>query len=161
MSAPGVQVRAGRPEDAEKLAGFNLALALETENLQLDPATVREGVSRVLSDASLGRYFVAEVEGQVAGCLMITTEWSDWRNGPMWWIQSVYVAKEFRRRGVFRSLHAAARDEAVGSGARALRLYVERHNTAAQQTYLSLGLHLTEYLVMEEPLNQPPQRPPP
>jgi ribosomal protein S18 acetylase RimI-like enzyme len=136
--------------DAAVIADYNTRLAQETEGKTLDPATIAAGVAAALADPLRGRYFVAELAGEVVGQLMITTEWSDWRNGWIWWIQSVYVREEARRQGVFRALYehavAAARAETDVVG---LRLYVEEENTAAQQTYLSLGMERTGYLVLE------------
>ncbi len=97
-----------------------------------------------------GRYFVAEVDAEVVGCLMITLEWSDWRNGDLWWIQSVYVEADYRGRGVFRALHGHARQAAVEAGARGLRLYVERDNVTAIATYEKLGMKDSGYFLMEE-----------
>ena len=99
-----------------------------------------------------GLYFVAEIDGVVAGQMMITFEWSDWRNGDIWWIQSVYVPAEHRRKGVFKSLYEHVRAEARRRGVVGLRLYVERENQAAQQTYIAMGMHLSHYLLMEETL---------
>jgi len=141
--------RAG-PGDAAVIAEFNQRLAQESEGKTLDPAVLAAGVAAGLADPCKARYFVAEEDGLAVGQVMLTTEWSDWRNGWVWWIQSVYVRPEARRRGVFRALfqhaHEAARadPEVVG-----LRLYVERDNHAAQQTYQRLGMERTGYLVLE------------
>ena len=146
---PAFLIRIGRPADAEAIADANVRMALETEDLHLDPQTVLAGVRVALDDHSRATYLVADAGGAIAGQLMITHEWSDWRNGDIWWIQSVYVFPEFRRQGVFRALYDRVRDlarkEAVG-----LRLYVENSNSAAQGTYASLGMHMTGYSVMEE-----------
>ena len=143
-------LRRGTPSDAAVIAEFNQRLAFETEGKTLDAATIFAGVEAVLADPERGRYFVAERDGAVVGQLMITTEWSDWRNGWIWWIQSVYVHKDARRQGVFRALyeHAlkVARAEPCVVG---LRLYVEHDNHAAQETYLRLGMERTGYLVLE------------
>ncbi len=141
--------RAG-PGDAAVIAELNQRLAQESEGKTLDPAVLAAGVAACLADPCKARYFLAEEDGVVLGQIMLTTEWSDWRNGWVWWIQSVYVRQEARRRGVFRALfrhvHEAARadPEVVG-----LRLYVERDNHAAQQTYQRLGMEVTGYLVLE------------
>ena len=146
-----VRIRAAHTGDLDALAAFNAAMALETENKALDPVVLRAGVARVLAESARGFYLVAEVEGAVAGCLMITFEWSDWRNGDWWWLQSVYVAPEFRRHGVFRALYAeverraAQRADVVG-----LRLYVERDNARAQRTYDDLGLRTSHYEMREK-----------
>lgn len=151
------EITAATPDDAKTVAAFNIALARESEDKPLDPGTVRAGVAAVLRDASKGRYFVARPAegpeaGAVIGQLMITTEWSDWRNGPLWWVQSVYVRPDHRRRGVFRSLWEHVVAAASREGCPAVRLYVEEHNAAARATYASLGLKGTGYLVLERPL---------
>ena len=149
-----VTVRPARPADAEVICEFNRLMALETENKALDPAILKPGVEAMLSDAHKGRYFVAErdqAEICVVGQLGITLEWSDWRNGNFWWIQSVYVAKEARRLGVYRRLYEhvmqAAKSESDVIG---VRLYVEHDNQIAQATYRKLGMSMTGYQVMEE-----------
>ena len=144
-----VTIRDATPADAAVLADFNRRLALETESLDLDPATVERGVAAALADPAKGQYFVAELGGRVAGCLMVTREWSDWRDGEFWWIQSVYVAAEHRGRGVFRSLYAHVARLAEAAGAVGLRLYVERENAAALATYARLGMTRTHYRMME------------
>jgi GNAT superfamily N-acetyltransferase len=143
-------IRPANRDDAPVIVDFNRALARETEGKELDLPTLQAGVEACLTDSHKGRYFVAEAEGQVIGQLMITFEWSDWRNGWLWWIQSVYVRARWRRQGTFRSLFhhvhqlACASPEVVG-----LRLYVERANSRAQQTYQSLGMTLPGYVVFE------------
>jgi len=143
-------VRAARSDDQGFLAAGNVAMALESEHKQLDPATVAGGVRAVLDDPSLGRYFIAERDGRPVGQLMITYEWSDWRNGCFWWIQSVYVVPDARRSGVFRSLFRHV-EQLAGSdaGVCGIRLYVERENLRAQATYRHCGLADAGYLVME------------
>ncbi len=143
-------IRPAALSDAETIAGFNAAMALETEDLQLDRPRLLEGVRAVLGDPSKGFYVVAEAEDGVAGQMMITFEWSDWRNGVFWWIQSVYVRPECRRQGVFQGLyrHVEAQARAAGNVC-GLRLYVERHNERAQRTYRRLGMKETDYLVYE------------
>jgi len=127
-----------------------LLLATETEGLRLDPECVRTGVKALLADSAKGVYYVAEVEGTIAGQLMITYEWSDWRNGNIWWLQSVYVRKEFRRQGVFRELFrfleslARAQKDVCG-----LRLYMHAENRTARRSYEKLGMKRTQYEVFE------------
>ncbi len=149
-----ITIRDASPADAEMIADFNARLALETEDLRLDPATLRRGVDKVLADPSKGRYWVAETGGRVVGCTMVTYEWSDWRDANLWWIQSVYVHPDARRRGVFRALYAHVRSAALAAGAGGIRLYVERENTTAQGTYTSLGMMMTPYRVMSEMLGR-------
>ena len=147
-------VRTAERGDVDALVRFNAAMALETEAKTLHPDTLRAGVAAVLDEPRRGFYLVAERGGQIAGCLMITYEWSDWRNGDWWWLQSVYVLPQYRRHGVFRELYdsvermAAARPDVVG-----VRLYVEPDNARAQATYRKLGMRET-YRVMEQPLTR-------
>ncbi len=139
-------------EDAQTIARYNLAMAEETEGKTLDLETLTDGVRRVFAEPGHGRYLVAESEqGEVVGCLLITYEWSDWRNGQVWWVQSVYVHPGHRRRGVFKKLYAAVRalGESTG-GVCGYRLYVERDNARAQQTYRGLGMSATPYLIYED-----------
>ncbi|TLY52431.1 MAG: GNAT family N-acetyltransferase, partial [Gammaproteobacteria bacterium] len=127
-----VYIRPAQPSDIDALVAFNAAMARETEDKALDPAVLHAGIAAVLADPARGFYLVAECAGAIAGCLMITHEWSVWRNGDWWWIQSVYVDPACRRRGVYRALHAEterrarATPEVIG-----LRLYVERDNAHA------------------------------
>jgi GNAT superfamily N-acetyltransferase len=145
-----ITVRRATPADAAAVVEFNRLLALETEGKKLDLAVLAPGVAAALADPGRALYFVAEVGGAVVGQTMVTFEWSDWRNGWIWWFQSVYVRAEFRRHGVFRALFEHVRATAgqtpqvVG-----LRLYVEQDNHTAQQTYARLGLERTGYLVLE------------
>lgn len=148
-------IRAGVLEDAQVLADFNAAMALETENVRLDPPTVLAGCRAVLEDPGKGQYFVAESGGRIVGQLLVTREWSDWRNGDMWWVQSVYVHPEHRRKGVFRALYRHVVREAAARGVAAIRLYVEEHNHAAQHTYRGMGMRVTYYRVMEQILRGP------
>jgi ribosomal protein S18 acetylase RimI-like enzyme len=152
MSQPDlVLVRRAQPGDADAIAAFNSAMALETEGRALLPERIGAGVRRLLSDSSLGFYAVAEHEGRVVGCLMVTNEWSDWRNGLFWWIQSVYVVSEWRRRGVYRRLYEFVRELAAADPAICgFRLYVEKDNEGAQRTYEALGMATTDYLLYEE-----------
>jgi GNAT superfamily N-acetyltransferase len=134
-------VRPARPTDAEAIVDFNARLAQETEHLTLDPALLSLGVNAILAEPAKGRYWVAETDGRVIGQISVTYEWSDWRNGWFWWIQSVYVVAEYRRLGVFRQLyrhvHQLATDETDVVG---LRLYVENENHAALSVYADLGM---------------------
>ncbi len=146
---PSLLIRAARPADADVLAEYNIGIAHETESIALDPATVGRGVRAVLADPAKGTYFVAEVDGRVIGQLMITHEWSDWRDGDIWWIQSVYVHPEHRKCGAFKALYRHAEQQAKAAGAVGIRLYVDAHNETAQQAYTRLGMHLGNYRVME------------
>jgi ribosomal protein S18 acetylase RimI-like enzyme len=145
-----VHSRRGTPADAATLADFNARMALETEGLTLRPDVIGPGVVAALADDAKAIYFVAEVDGRVVGQLMVTHEWSDWRNGDIWWVQSVYVHPDHRRRGLFRALYEHARRAAREVGAVGIRLYVEEGNAAAQSVYHRLGMAMTHYKVMEE-----------
>jgi ribosomal protein S18 acetylase RimI-like enzyme len=148
---PQFSIRKAHLPDARRIADFNTAMALETEGKVLLPERVNAGVLRLLQDPSLGFYLVAQKGDDVVGCLMVTNEWSDWRNGLFWWIQSVYIDPAWRRQGVYRLLYDAIRDMARDDpGICGFRLYVEKENTPAQKTYRSLGMDATDYLVYEE-----------
>lgn len=151
VSAAEVRVRDALPADRDVLVEFARAMARETEGKELDLATVRAGMAALLADPARGRVFVVEAGGTPVATLTVTLEWSDWRNGWFWWIQSVYVQPEHRRRGLYRRMHdhvraLAARDSEVYG----LRLYVERENRAARATYVSLGMEETPYRLYEE-----------
>jgi len=143
------RVRPARLADLDTLTAFNQAMAWESERIRLRPRVLRAGVKAVLTDPSKGRYLVAHRGGQVCGQLMVTFEWSDWRNGDWWWIQSVYVAPAFRRQGVFEALYRTVRTQARKAGVRGLRLYVERHNVRAKATYLAVGMKKARYELFE------------
>jgi len=143
-------IRAASPDDLQDLLDFNLAMARETEHKQLDPDTLKQGLQRLLSAPELGFYLVAECDRQVVACLMITSEWSDWRNGLFWWIQSVYVRQAYRRRGAFSALFESIRQRALRrSDVCGLRLYVERDNQGAQLCYRNAGMTETAYRLFE------------
>ena len=148
-------VRSPRMSDAAIIAEFNCCLARESEGRELSPAVIAEGVQAVLEGRAESEYFLAQIDGRVIGQMMLTREWSDWRNGWFYWIQSVYVVPDFRRQGVFSRLYREtvarleARPDTVG-----LRLYVEAHNAQAKRTYEKLGLLPTGYEVLEFPLRR-------
>lgn len=145
-----VTTRRATAADEAVLVAFNAAIALETEHKRLDPAVLAAGVRAVLNDSARGFYTVAERGGEVVGQLMVTFEWSDWRNGWFWWVQSVYVRADARRGGVFRTLYRAIEAEAAADPTViGLRLYFERANTRAQETYRALGMSDTGYGMME------------
>ena len=145
-----LKIREAALSDAPIIADFNVRLAEESEALRLDTAIVRTGVAAVLKDPAKGTYYVAVVEGAVAGQLMITYEWSDWRNGQIWWIQSVFVKPEFRRAGVFRALYNHVQTLArTRKDVCSLRLYVHAENTRASQSYERLGMTRTHYEIFE------------
>ncbi|HEY4365468.1 MAG TPA: GNAT family N-acetyltransferase [Bryobacteraceae bacterium] len=145
-----ITVRPATPGDIEFLVSGNAQMALETEGLSLDLDLLRGGVQAVFDDPGRGFYLVAEIEDLPAGQMMITYEWSDWRNGVFWWIQSVYTVLERRRQGVFRALYAYAEALAQQQGSVCgLRLYVEIHNREAQETYRRCGMQETAYRMFE------------
>jgi len=143
-----ITVRAANISDIEFLVACNAAMALETEHKALDHNVLELGTHEVFADSHRGFYLVAEQDGVAAGCLLVTYEWSDWRNGDWWWIQSVYVTPASRRHGVFRALCAWVEAHARSSGAVGLRLYVERDNARAQQTYAALGMQEEHYKML-------------
>lgn len=149
MSRPAIEVRPAQPADAATLVEFNRRLARETEGKDLDAATVSAGVAALLADEGKGRYFVAMEGDQPVGQLMLTVEWSDWRNGPIYWLQSVYVRGDRRGAGVFRALWDHALAFAREHGARSVRLYVDRDNQAAQEVYRRIGMSASHYQVFE------------
>ena len=147
----GLQVESATAEDVPFIVACNSAMAAETEDLGLNERTLEAGIRYLLDSPREGFYLVARADGKDVGTLMVTFEWSDWRNGRFWWIQSVYVIADARRRGVYRAMHDAVRALA-GKDPQAcgLRLYVERENETAQQTYLDIGMHETHYRLYEE-----------
>jgi GNAT superfamily N-acetyltransferase len=144
-----ISIRKAKPEDAKVIIEFQQKMALETENMILAADVVMKGVNAVFANPSLGQYWVAVEEEQVVASLMITNEWSDWRNSNIWWFQSVYVLPEHRRKGIFRTMYQHVRDEAVRLGIPGLRLYVETGNKGAQKTYESLGMKSEHYNLYE------------
>lgn len=143
-------LRAATALDADTLAEFNQAMALETEDKHLDAATVNAGVRAVIDQPARGFYLLAERDGQVVGGLMVTFEWSDWRNADFWWIQSVYVRPDARRQGIYAALYREIEARARAAGACGLRLYVENDNANATATYERLGMSDAHYRVMEQ-----------
>lgn len=143
-------VRPARLEEAPDIARFQLLMAQETEGVELDPETVDRGAGAVFADPARGEYLVAEAAGRLAGCLMVTSEWSDWRNGSVLWIQSLYVVPELRGHGIYRALweHLQARVQAT-AGLMGIRLYVDKRNTAAQRVYARLGMTREHYELFE------------
>lgn len=149
MPDNNVQVRLAGLEHVNALVDFNLAMALETENRALDPGRVSSGVNEVLASKGKGFYIVAEYTGRTVGGLLVTYEWSDWRNGYFWWIQSVYVIPTYRKLGVYRSMHRYVTLEARRGGACGLRLYVDKDNEVARQVYSSMRMQQAHYDMFE------------
>lgn len=147
---PEVLIRPARPEDVPLIVDFQLRMARETEDLRLDLATVTAGVEAVFSDPRKAAYYVAERDGKVIGGLMTTFEWSDWRNGVILWIQSVYVIPEERGRGIYRALYEyLKRRVEEDPGLKGIRLYVDKRNAAAQAVYGRLGMNREHYDTFE------------
>lgn len=144
-----ILVRNAETTDWAAIAEFNRALAAETEDKILDWDTLCNGVRRLLADPAKGRYFIAEADGRIVGTTMITYEWSDWRDGWIWWIQSVYVHPDCRGQGVFTRLYRHVEALAAEGGVRAVRLYVLQSNSPARATYLALGMQESGYTVLE------------
>lgn len=148
-------IRDATPGDAVTISDYNSRMAEETEGRALESRIIGPGVAAVLADKSKGRYWVAESDSVLVGQLMVTYEWSDWRNATIWWIQSVYVPFEYRRKGVFSALYQHVESLALAeSDVCGLRLYVENNNHRAQQTYEALGMIKPSYLVMESMLDK-------
>ncbi|MFT5368418.1 MAG: GNAT superfamily N-acetyltransferase [Candidatus Latescibacterota bacterium] len=145
-----IEVRQGRSGDALTIADFQVRLAEETEHIALDRDVVEKGVRAVFEDPTKGGYWVVESEGDVVGCLLTVPEWSDWRNGTVLWIHSVYVVLEARRLGVFRAMYDRLKAEVETSDdLRGLRLYVEKENEGAQEVYKAMGMNGTRYDLFE------------
>lgn len=151
MSNQTLQIRPATLDDLETIVSFNVAMAEETEGKKLDREVHTEGARLALTDKARSAYYLAEIDGRIAGQTMVTFEWSDWRSGFFWWIQSVYVHPDFRRQGVFKTLYqhiqqlAKSKPDVCG-----IRLYVYHKNKRAIETYQHLGMTLTDYLVCEE-----------
>jgi len=146
-----ILIRRAKPADAAIIARFNAAMGTETEGILLDMRRLYRGVKAILSNPRKGFYLLAEVDRKIVGQMMITREWSDWRNGHFWWIQSVYVLPAHRRRGVYRALH----ESAVAHGRRkkdvcGIRLYVDHYNLSAQKVYKKLGMKRSNYDMFEQ-----------
>ena len=153
MSQADVRVRDAVPTDLPQLVGFACLMAWETEHKRLDAEVVGRGIGAMFEQPARGRYFVAERDGEVVGTLMLTYEWSDWRAGDWWWIQSVYVVEAARRGGVFSALYRHVREAAAARGdVCGLRLYVEHDNRQALATYGALGMQDAGYRMLEDAL---------
>ncbi len=145
MSENELEIREAGPGDTEQVTQFSLACARDSENLELDRDTVRAGVENALKDPAKARYFLAEKDGTPVGQIMLTREWSDWRNTWIWWLQSVYVDPDARGSGVFAAIYAHIEKLAREAGAAAIRLYVDKGNTAAERAYLKAGFAMDHY----------------
>jgi len=144
-----ISIRQANRSDAEIIIGFQENMALETESIILDNKIICSGVYAVFDDPSRGRYYVACSESKVLASLLITYEWSDWRNCYIWWFQSVFIMPEYRRRGIFKQMYEFIRDKACNEGIGGLRLYVELNNKKAQKTYEAMGMCGEHYKMYE------------
>ncbi|MCA1757068.1 MAG: GNAT family N-acetyltransferase [Bacteroidales bacterium] len=144
-----ITIREAVREEAPVIADFQVLMAMETEGCSLRHDIIMKGVKAVFEDPAKGRYFIAEEAGKPLASMLITPEWSDWRNSFVWWFQSVYVIPEARRRGIFRMMYNHVREMAEKEGAAGLRLYVEAENSRAQKTYEAMGMDSTHYKMYE------------
>ncbi len=143
-------IRRARPEDAPAIVEFQIRMARETEAVELDPATVAGGVRAVFDDSDRGEYWVAESDGELVASTLVLTEWSDWRNGYVWWLHSLYVVPAARRRGIFRSMFLHLKEQVLRSPhTKGLRLYVEKENRVAQAAYEAMGMSRERYHLYE------------
>ena len=145
-----IVIRDAQPDDCDVIVRFNAEMALETEDLELDRSILSTAIAALLDDKEKGMYFMAEIDGQIVGQSMVTTEWSDWRNGLFWWIQSVFVEPAYRRCGIYRRMYAYVKKLAgCEPQVCGFRLYVEKDNRRAQKTYLALGMKQSPYFFFE------------
>jgi ribosomal protein S18 acetylase RimI-like enzyme len=155
LEKPTMNIRLANNQDSSALFEFNQAMALETEGKNLDAEMLKNGVQSVFKDEKKGFYAVAEENNQIIGGLMVTFEWSDWRNAWFWWIQSVYILPDFRGRGVYRLLYDFVKESATkAENVCGFRLYVEKENTKAQKVYEKLGMEQSHYLMYEEEIKK-------
>ncbi|HTH51416.1 MAG TPA: GNAT family N-acetyltransferase [Pyrinomonadaceae bacterium] len=146
-----MKIRLAVSSDADALVAFNQAMALETEGKTLEPGRITPGVAAVFEDETKGFYAVAEQHARIVGGLMVTYEWSDWRNAWFWWIQSVYILPEARGTGLYRRMYDFVKQRAAEAGnVCGFRLYVETENTHAQKVYDGVGMQASPYLMYEE-----------
>lgn len=144
-------IRTALSQDAAELTEFNIKMARESEGVELIPEVIGAGVKAMIENPQMGFYLVVELDNGIQASLMVTTEWSDWRNGMFWWIQSVYVRPEYRRQGLYRELYERVKELAEQeSSVCGFRLYVENWNIVAQKTYASLGMTETVYKMFGE-----------
>lgn len=145
-----ISIRPATPEDATRIIDFQQKMAMETENVRLDSDVLSEGLKRLFDDPAKGKYYVAQEDNEVIGCLMTTYEWSEWRCGNVLWIQSVYIKPAHRSKGVFKKMYEYIQGLVTPeSGYRGIRLYVDKTNVAAQKVYEKLGMNGEHYQVYE------------
>lgn len=145
-----IQIRQANKEDYEAIAAFQMKMALETENLKLDEETVRKGVQSAMQDPTKGKYFVGEENGKIISSLLVTFEWSDWRNKWVLWIQSVYVLPEYRKQGIFNQMYQKVKEWAEQDNeVSGIRLYVDKTNQRAIEVYKRVGMNGEHYQLFE------------
>lgn len=145
-----MKVRTATIKDLETLVDFQVAMARETEGIDLQLETVEKGVKAVLNDPAKGKYYIAEINNKVVSSLLTTFEWSDWRNGTVLWIQSVYVMPQYRRRGVYRRMYSHIKTMVLSSdNLNGIRLYADKSNLPAHKTYINLGMNQDHYITFE------------
>ena len=143
-------IRPATNTDAEKIVQFNVDMALESENMRLEPEKIHQGVQKSLSEPSIGRYYLAHRGDEILGQIRVTLEWSDWNNAHYWWIQNVYVVPSERKQGIYSALHHHVKNLAKQAGACGLLLYVDAQNRAAQAVYKNLNMAQSHYLIFEQ-----------
>ena len=150
MSNNIYEITVGTTNDINAIAAFQVAMAMESEGTTLDLERVTRGVTMAMADEAKGKYIVARIDGKAVGSLMLTREWSDWNCQWYWWIQSVYVEPQHRKKGVYKAMYSKVKQMAQAENVSQVRLYVDKTNTSAQQAYQRLGMDETHYLMYEE-----------
>lgn len=150
MSNNIYEITVGTNNDINAIAAFQVAMAMESEGTTLDLERVTRGVTMAMADEAKGKYIVARIDGKAVGSLMLTREWSDWNCQWYWWIQSVYVEPQHRKKGVYKAMYSKVKQMAQAENVSQVRLYVDKTNTSAQQAYQRLGMDETHYLMYEE-----------
>ena len=150
MSNNRYEITVGTNNDINAIAAFQVAMAMESEGTTLDLERVTRGVTMAMADEAKGKYIVARIDGKAVGSLMLTREWSDWNCQWYWWIQSVYVEPQHRKKGVYKAMYSKVKEMAQAENVSQVRLYVDKTNTSAQKAYQRLGMDETHYLMYEE-----------
>ena len=150
MSNNRYEITVGSTNDINAIAAFQVAMAMESEGTTLDLERVTRGVTMAMADEAKGKYIVARIDGKAVGSLMLTREWSDWNCQWYWWIQSVYVEPQHRKKGVYKAMYSKVKQMAQAENVSQVRLYVDKTNTSAQHAYQCLGMDETHYLMYEE-----------
>ena len=150
MSNNRYEITVGTTNDINAIAAFQVAMAMESEGTTLDLERVTRGVTMAMADEAKGKYIVARIDRKAVGSLMLTREWSDWNCQWYWWIQSVYVEPQHRKKGVYKAMYSKVKQMAQAENVSQVRLYVDKTNTSAQKAYQRLGMNETHYLMYEE-----------